>query len=95
MVIPIVQVYRYKTNNGCSVRVGRGLSSDEPLTPTHCMYYEFVESPPEVKAALRLIQALPPRFRKRDQAIDVLQRYLTGMAPHCKRICLHRARRRR
>ena len=83
-MIPIVQVYRYQTNNGCSVRVGWGVTHDEPLKPQHCVYFEFVESPPEVKAAIRLVRTLPKRFRNRDEALDTLRSYLTGMSPHCK-----------
>lgn len=81
-MIYIVQVYRYQTNNGCSVRVGRGVDREVRLEPRQCVFFEFVESRPEVLYAIRLIERLPSHYRGRDRGLEVLRDYLKTGAPH-------------
>ena len=78
-MIPIIQVYRYQTNNGCSVRIGWGITHEELLDSGHCIYFDFVESPPEVKAVILLIEKLSKRWRNKEHALQTLHEYLISM----------------
>lgn len=67
----------YKTNNGCSVRIGRGISHSRSLLPKDCYIYEFVETVEEVKVMMKLIRNLPKFYRQKDESLEVLNTYLS------------------
>lgn len=75
-MIYIVQVYPYQTNNGCSVRIGRGIDINERLIPSQCSYYEFVETHNEVHYAIKVIRKLPHHYRNINDSLDKLYFYL-------------------
>lgn len=75
-MIPIVQVFPYIGDGGCSVRIGRGLSHEEPLDEKNCIYFDFVESVEETKHAIRLIENLSKHYRKKQVCLRLLCEYL-------------------
>ena len=78
-MIHIIQVYVYYTNNGCSVRIGRGYDHTEVLQPEQCEIFEFVEFDWEVKKMIKLISALPHRYRGKDDSLNKLKIYLQNI----------------
>lgn len=74
-MIFIIQVYPYATNNGCSVRIGKGYDLNELLQPEQCIFFDFVESHEEVKTAISIIRHLPNYYRGKFEGIEKLQEY--------------------
>ena len=75
-MIYIVQVIPYTTNNGCSVRIGKGIDHTMPLEPKKCGVYEFVETNKEVKEIIKTIKSLPNYYRQRMESIEKLKIYM-------------------
>ena len=84
-MINIVQVYPYRTNNGCSVRIGKKYDINEPLEPSSCIkwkknrLYVFVETKEEVKEMINLIKKLPEIYRGKMESIDKLKTYMKSI----------------
>jgi len=75
-MIYIVQVFPYQTNNGCSVRVGKGVDYDTPLKEHQCSFFDFVETDEEVKRAIRAIKRLPCWYRHKRISVQKLEEYI-------------------
>lgn len=83
-MINIVQVYPYITKNGCSVRIGRGYDINEPLEPSSCVKYVFVETKEEVKDIINVIKKLSPEcrtlaYRGKMESIEKLKTYVNSI----------------
>jgi hypothetical protein len=74
-MIYIVQVIPYTSNNGCSVRIGKGLDHTVVLGCGQCSYFDFVETSSEVKEAIKVIEKLPDYYRQKDISIQKLRIY--------------------
>jgi len=75
-MIYIVQVIPYNSNNGCSVRIGKGFDHTLPLEVENCTFYEFVETNEEVKEIIRIIKKLPDYYRQKIESVEKLEIYM-------------------
>ena len=79
-MILIVQVFPYTSNNGCSVRIGKGYCHTERLDIKACSVYEFVETRSQVKQMINWIRKLPSHYRQTQESVEKLTTY---MDQHC------------
>ena len=71
-MIHFVQVIPYDSH-GVSVRVGKGIDSAVRLEPQQCEFFDFVETPEEIKRAIKYIKRLPDHYRHKDTALEDLE----------------------
>ncbi len=77
LMIYIVQVFPYQTNNGCSVRIGKKTRvGKEPLESSQCDVFEFVEYDYEVEEMIQTIENLPNYYNQKKESLEKLHKYL-------------------